>query len=235
MTEGCPGTVDELLIYLVHRRAAPEQEVAAGFQLEHGILILKAAALAVLVGQRKTQAGRVYPAFAELAEMCDGFDTIELAGQSADCGKIATLDKAVAVLDNGDPLAVGLALDSLVTVQDHLRTKWRIAADSDCYMTPLTIDQVEVEMPDIWPALAMADLGDPAVAVALDLPYRGWSVALDDEKQSVEFRIVGQVRLRQLMLTITGVRLSEGNALLGAECMEAARKRPSHPAQMLIV
>src|SRR5215813_6671891 len=100
MTEGCPGTVDELLIYLVHRRAAPEQQVATRFQLEHGILILKAAALAVLVGQRKTQAGRVYPAFAELAEMCDGFDAIELAGQSADCRKIATLDKAVAVLDD---------------------------------------------------------------------------------------------------------------------------------------
>jgi hypothetical protein len=31
------------------------------------------------------------------------------------------------------------------------------------------------------------------------------------------------------------VRLDERNALLGAECMEAARKRPSHLAQMLIV
>src|ERR1700747_426562 len=35
-------------------------------------------------------------------------------------------------------------------------------------------------MPDIGPVLAMADLGDPALAVTLDLPYRGWSVALDD-------------------------------------------------------
>src|SRR4051794_7875908 len=121
--------------------------------------------------------------------MCDSFNAIKLSRQPADCRKIAALDKSVAVLHHGGPLAPGLALHPLVTVQDHLRTKWRIAADSDCDMTPLAIDQVKVKMPDIWSALAMADLGDPALAIALDFPYRGWSVALDYKKQSVEFRI----------------------------------------------
>lgn len=57
----------------------------------------------------------------------------------------------------------------------------------------------------------------------------------NDKKQPAEFRIVGQVRLRQFMLTVAGVRLDEGLPCLGAECMEAARKRPSDLAQMLIV
>jgi hypothetical protein len=61
-----PGALDEFLVHLVHRGAAPEQQVAAQFQLEHGILIVKAAALAVLVGERKAQAGRIDPPLAEL-------------------------------------------------------------------------------------------------------------------------------------------------------------------------
>src|ERR1700693_3902139 len=61
------SAVDELLIHLVHRRAAPEQQVATQFKLEDRILIGKAAALAVHVGERKAQAGRVDPPLAELA------------------------------------------------------------------------------------------------------------------------------------------------------------------------
>jgi hypothetical protein len=34
------GALDEFSVHLVHRRAAPEQQVAAQFQLEHGILIV---------------------------------------------------------------------------------------------------------------------------------------------------------------------------------------------------
>ena len=96
--------------------------------------------------------------------------------------EIATLDKAVAVFDDRKPLAPGLSLHPLVTVQDHLGTEWRIAADPDGDMAPLAIDQVKVEMPDIWPALAMADLSDLAGAVAFDFPYRGRSIALDHEE-----------------------------------------------------
>jgi hypothetical protein len=59
--------VDELVIHLVHRRAAPEQQVATQFKLEDRILIGKAASLAVHVGERKAQTGMVDPPLAELA------------------------------------------------------------------------------------------------------------------------------------------------------------------------
>jgi hypothetical protein len=102
-------------------------------------------------------------------------------------------------------------------------------------MTPLAIDQMKEEMPDIRPALAMPDLGDPALAIALDLPQRGRGVALDDQKQSTKFRVAGQVGLRQFMLAVAGLRLDEGNPLFGAEPMKAARKGPRHVAQMSII
>src|SRR6516225_8954092 len=37
------------------------------------------------------------------------------------------------------------------------------------------------------------------------------------------------------MLAIAGLRLDKGNVLLGAECVEATRKGPSHVAQMFVV
>jgi len=67
----------------------------------------------------------------------------------------------------------------------------------------------------------MADLADSTLPIALDFPYRGRSVAFDDEKQSGKFRIMGQIRLRQFMLAVARLRLNEGNALLGTESMEA--------------
>jgi hypothetical protein len=56
----------------------------------------------------------------------------------------------------------------------------------------------------------MADLADSTLPIALDFPYRGWSVAFDDEKQSGKFRIMGQIRLRQFMLAVARLRLDEG-------------------------
>jgi hypothetical protein len=77
-------------------------------------------------------------------------------------------------------------------------------------MAPLATDQVEVEVSDIWPVLAMTDLGNLAAVIALDLPDRGWSIALDDKEQPGEFRIGGQMRLRYMMLAIPGLRLDQG-------------------------
>jgi hypothetical protein len=82
-----------------------------------------------------------------------------------------------------------LSFHPLVTVQDHLGTEWRIAADPDCDMAPLAIDQVKVEVPDIWPVLAMTDLGNLAPVIALDLPDRGWSIALDNKERICSTRL----------------------------------------------
>jgi hypothetical protein len=85
---------------------------------------------------------------------------------------------------------------------------------------------MKVEMPDIRPTFSMPYLGDPALSIALDFPYRSRSVALDHAKQAAKFWIVGLVRLRQFVLAVACLRLDDGNALLGAERMEAARKGP---------
>src|SRR5215471_8371323 len=37
------------------------------------------------------------------------------------------------------------------------------------------------------------------------------------------------------MFAVPGLRLDKGNALLGAECVEATRKGPGHLAQMFVV
>src|SRR4249919_118700 len=166
---------------------------------------------------------------------CDGFNSAQLSRQTTDLRKIAAFYEAVAVLDRHDPLSPGEALHPLVTVQDHLRTKRWIAAHPDRYMTPLLIYQMKVEMPDIRPAFSMPYLGDPTVSIALDFPYRSRSVAFDHEKQAAKFRLVGLVRLRQFVLAVACLRLDDGNTLLGAERMEAARKGPRHFAQMFIV
>ena len=72
-----------------------------------------------------------------------------------------------------DALAPGLAFHPFVTIQDHLRTKWRIAAHPDRHMAPLPINHMKEEMPDERPSFAMTDFGDPAFAIAFDFPERG--------------------------------------------------------------
>jgi hypothetical protein len=170
-----------------------------------------------------------------LAQSCGGIATVELGPQPRDRGKVAPFDKAVAVLDRCDPLAASFTLHPFVAIQDQLGTERWIAADPDGYVTPFTINQVKVEVPDIWPTLAMADLDDPALPIALDFPYWGWSVAFDDEKQSGKCRILGQIRLCQFVLAVARLRLNEGNALLGTESVEATRKGARHFSKMLVV
>ena len=41
--------------------------------------------------------------------------------------------------------------------------------------------------------------------------------------------------MRQFVLAVAGLRLDEGYALLGAECMEATRKGASHFSKILVV
>jgi len=87
-------------------------------------------------------------------------------------------------------------------------------------MAPLPIDQVKVKVSDIWPALAVANVDDPTLPIALDLPYRRWRIAFYDEKQSRKVRVGGQMRLCQFMLAIASLCLDERNAVLSTECME---------------
>ena len=56
--------------------------------------------------------------------------------------------------------------------QNRAAVHWRSA-------TPLLIYQMKVEMHDIRPAFSMPYLGDPALSIALDFPYRSRSVAFD--------------------------------------------------------
>src|SRR5580658_4504532 len=81
----------------------------------------------------------------------------------------------------------------------------------------------------------MTDFGDPALAIALDFPDRGRSVALDDQEQPAKFRIAGPVGLRQFVLAVASLRFDDGNPLLGAERLEPARKGPRHFPQAVIV
>jgi hypothetical protein len=74
--------------------------------------------------------------------------------QATDRRKVAAVDKAVAVLDRRDAPAPCLALDPFVTVQDHLRAKRRSAAHPDGDVTPLPIDRMKEEMPDIGESFA---------------------------------------------------------------------------------
>jgi len=94
---------------------------------------------------------------------------------------------------------------------------------------------MKVEMPHERPGLAMAQIADPPLGVAFDLPYRGRCIALDHQKQSAKLRIVGQIRLRQFVLSFTRCRRDEWNGLAHAECMQPSRKAPRHVAQMRIV
>src|SRR5437016_3567940 len=142
---GVPTGVEQKLV--VPSRHDHGRGVSKTHRPHPSILISRTTALAVLVGERKAQAGRVDPALAELAQTCDRFDAIQFSRQTADPRKIAARDEAVAVLDRCDPPALGLPFHPFVTVQDHLRTKWRIAAHSDRDMAPLRIDQMKVEMP----------------------------------------------------------------------------------------
>src|SRR5262245_23139114 len=81
------GTVDKLLVHLVHRCSTQEQEVATEFQLKHRVLVGKADALLFLMGERKAKAGRVDPSLAKFAQSTDDVLLMQSLRQTVDRGK----------------------------------------------------------------------------------------------------------------------------------------------------
>lgn len=69
--ERSTGAVDELLIHLVHRRSAPEQQVATQLQLKHRIPIGETAVPLFRAGEGEDETDGVDPALAHLAQAPD--------------------------------------------------------------------------------------------------------------------------------------------------------------------
>src|SRR5262249_41107790 len=80
------GTVDKLLVHLVHRCSTQEQEVATEFQLKHRVLVGKADALLFLMGEPKAKAGRVDPSLAKFAQATDDVVLMQSRRQTVDRG-----------------------------------------------------------------------------------------------------------------------------------------------------
>ena len=81
----------------------------------------------------------------------------------------------------------------------------------------------------------MADFGNLSSGVAFHFPDRRRRIPTDHQKQATKCRILGQVRLGQFMLPLTGSRLDDRNPLLAAERMQAAGKCPRHLPQILVI
>ena len=64
--------VNELLIHFVHRATPRKEQVAAQFQLEHRILILKPAALLFFPRQGKAQRAGINPPLAHRRQLANG-------------------------------------------------------------------------------------------------------------------------------------------------------------------
>src|SRR5262245_32135334 len=120
-----------------------------------------------------------------------------------------------------------------MAVQDQLRTERGIAAHADRLMTPFAIHDVKVVMLDERPVLAVADFCNLPSGIAFDLPDRRRRIPSDDEEQAAKCRILGHVRLGQLVLSLPGACLDDWDPLFGAEGMQAAGECPCHIARCL--
>ena len=152
--------------------------------MEHRIVIRKAAALTFFVGEHEAQTSRINPLLADLAQTCDGRILIQARRQSVDFREITAIDEAIAVLDDSGAFACSCSLYPFVTIDDNLCAKWWIAANSNRDMTPFSIDQMKVVMLDIGPLLAMVQVRDLPLRVALDFPYGCGSISCDHQEQA---------------------------------------------------
>src|SRR5215475_9850025 len=88
---------------------------------------------------------------------------------------------------------------------------------------------------DEWPVLAVADFCNLPSGIAFDFPDRRRRIASDHQEQAAKCRILGHMRLGQLVLSLPGSRLDNRNPLLCAERMQAAGECACHLAQMLVI
>src|SRR5262249_14289409 len=100
-------------------------------------------------------------------------------------------------------------------------------------MTPFAIYDVKAVMLDERPVLPMPDFANTPISVAFDFPDRRRRIASDHQEQAAKCWILGHMRLGQFVFALASSCLDDGNLLLGAEGVQAARECPSHLAQML--
>src|SRR5437867_6230503 len=224
--------VQQLLIHLVQRRSALEQQVAAVFQLIKRILILEICALLLIRVQRKTQTRGIEPTVTNLGQppysvrctqgLCDLIQGLE----------IGPARKTVALLLYRQAPFTSLAFDPFVTVGNHLRPKRRIATYPNRDMPPLGIHQVNMVMIDVRPFLLAIQIRDLILAVAFDFPYRRRRSSNQDHEHSFEIRVLRNIGLGLFMLAFSGLAQQKWNLVLPRIRFQPTLEPPRHPLQM---
>lgn len=149
------GSIDDAVEHFLHLSADLEYQVAAVLSLVDRVLVAEAAAGLLIEVQAETQAGRIDPLVADLAQApYRRFLRQGVCDLSQACG-VGNLGEAVALFSEPDPRLSGLGGDVLVAVEDDLRGERRMPGHLDRHMAPLWVHDVEGVVvgrrPSSWP------------------------------------------------------------------------------------
>jgi hypothetical protein len=224
------GPVDDAVEDLVHDRPVGKEHVVGILHLVDGVVV--AGAGCVLFGevQGEGQHRRVDPAVAHLAQapysrgmrqgLCDPRQACRFIDDS----------EAVALLPIADAGLVSAAGDVVVTVQDDLCPKGRVAGDLDHHVSPVGIEYVEAVVVDEGRLLLQVDQ-HPRLGAGY-LPCRRDGSGDEDHEHSTSDVVAGQVLLGDQMLALAALAVDEWDGLGLGECPHSASK-PSRQAQQM--
>ncbi|MBI4024693.1 MAG: hypothetical protein HY360_06900 [Verrucomicrobia bacterium] len=159
----------------------------------------------------------------------------QVPGQLIQGIQVAACGKAVALLDPGDSLLMGLAFDPLVAVDHHLHPKGWVAAHFDRQMPPVGVQQVKVIMLDQRPGLRSTQ-DQLTLAVLLGFPDQPRCPSHEDGKYATEVGFLRQKRFGTGMFGFVADRAVQNrHALALGESVDTAAKVAGHLLEAFLI
>jgi hypothetical protein len=201
------------------------------YDLVNGVAVAEPAAPLLLAVQPEAQAGRVDPPVADLAQAPYSPGMGQGICDPSQADRVGHRGEAVALF--GKPYAgrLRLAGDVLVPVKHDLGAERRMPRHLDRQMPPGRIHDVKRVMVDVLGLLLQ--VADHPGRGPLHLPHR--RLRHQDQEHTRTNRVLGQVRLGDPVLTLTGPTEDHRHPVGRTPRLDPAGEPAGHPHQMRVV
>ena len=227
--------VDQRLEDLVHLPARVEQQVAAVFDLEHGVLVMKGASLLLFQIESKTEAGGINPTLAELEQApCNLVPRQGICDFCQVCG-VGDRSKAVVLFAEVDGSFLRLTGHILVTVQHHLCPEGRVPAHLDGEVPPVRVQDMKRVMIDVGPGLFGRQLAELAGTSHLRIPNQRRSLRHQNQEEAGFHLMSREMCGRDVMLALARRTVHHGDVILFGPSSQTTTESPCHAHQMIVV
>src|SRR6516225_9392777 len=122
-----------------------------------------------------------------------------------------------------------------MTIQNHLRSEWRVTAHLDSQVAPLLVPDMKGVVIDIRPRMLQHELTELAGARHLHLPNRSRSFGDENHENSRAGFMSCQMLLGHFVLVFAGQTIDDRNAVSLCPGMQTTAEASGHAHQVIVI